>query len=349
MLAKEFYLHLNKNSIEITMIDNKPTGAVFHQLIDDHCFEYFHEHKYEINWDKLSIYKNMSVDFMREFKDNLNWELVNMYGHSIDESLIEELVAENKITWVEISEYQYDMSEDFIRKHWNDLEKYWLAENYVFSNSFMREFKDYFDIFEYIKLGRASREFLEEMKDYIIQNFDKNDWNYIALYDLPIHYYEVFRDQLDWEEVSKSNVQLSADFINKFGRYLNWTKCVQYKYMKMKFIKKYWKRFNFNWKYLCSYQQLSEEFIRKHADKICWEELTFSNSLPINLIEDMIPYFNEKCWSNISGRQRLTSDFVFKHLEQINLPAFVQNYKIRWNKDHALYALELIDRKRTGL
>ena len=334
--------------MSINIVPKKPTTPIIIQMMNEHNWSYFERHMRELNWDKISIHKPIPVEFMRRFRYKLVWHLVNRWN-SIPEDLIEELVKEYDLSWAEVSEYQYEMSEDFIRKHIEDLTRFWLEENYIFSSSFMREFKDVFNIWEYIRLGRADRDLLEEMKDDIIQQFDVEDWNYMAYNDLPIYYFEVFRDQFDWDEVSKSSRDITPEFLNKFGHYLHWETCLQYKYFKMKFIKKYMNRFKWNWRLLCGCQQLSEDFIRKHENEVDWEALTFSNRLPLKLIEDMTYHFNERCWYNISARQRLTSDFVYAHLEQISLQGFSGNYKCKWKKDHVLYALELIERKRTGL
>lgn len=311
-------------------------------------YDYIFSHSHEFNWNEISNISQLPNNFLYRFRNFLNWSKVNKCN-DIPEDLIKILISKLKLNWEEVSECQKHLSEEFIKKHFKKLNIFWISVNYNLSPTFMREYKDYFDLVHYIKSFPVKKDFLLEFKDEIINMCNADDWNYIAHNNFPVYYYEIFKDQLNWEEVSKSNEPFSADFLNKFGRYLNWNTCLHYKYFKMKFIKKYWKRFNFNWRILCSYQQLSEDFIRKHKDKIYWEELTFKSTLPLTLIEDMSPYFNKRCWSNISFKQRLTREFVFNHLEQIDLPAFIQNYKIKWNKEHAVYALELIDRKRTGL
>lgn len=328
--------------------DECNTSKIIELSKDNSNFQFLWTRRYRLNWNEISCCKDLTTDFIKTFKDMFNWRIMNRWNN-IPEDMFEDLVKQHELTWGEISEYQYNMSEEFIRKHWNDLDKFWLEDNYTFSSSFMREMRDSCNLFEYIEKGYADKDFLEELKPLMVKKLKREHWLRLSTRDYPIHYYEVLRDYLDWSAISKIQTPLTAEFIEKFGSYLDWSTCLRYRYFKMKFIKKYREKFDWSWKDLCRYQRLSEDFIRKHENEIVWEELFWYTSVSEKLIEDMAPHYNEKCWHLISQNQRLTSDFVFKHLEDISLIGFSNNHKIHWNKKHALYALELIERKRTGL
>ena len=301
-----------------------------------------------VDWDRVSTYRNLPEDFCRIFKYYVNWENVVRYSQ-LSEPFIEECINEKYITWWDVSQYQ-ELSEQFMDKHIDELDMWTIEDSHTFSPNFIRTHMDRVSIINQVRRGEMDRDTLEEFKDYVIQHADKEDWKYISqMTEAPIYYFDIFKDHILWDITSRTNYDFTGEFLQKYGTYINWDIALKYKYFKMKFIKKYWKKYNWSWKTLCHHQHLSEDFIRKYEKFINWEELTNYCILSERLIEDMTDHFNKKCWTHISAKQRLTRDFVFRHLEDINLIGLQNNYHIRWNKKNAIYALELIQRKREDL
>lgn len=70
-----------------------------------------------VDWPYLSIYQNLSEDFIREFQDKVIWVWISEY-----KQLSEEFIREfqDKVFWEHISQFQ-DLSEDFIKEFQNKI------------------------------------------------------------------------------------------------------------------------------------------------------------------------------------------------------------------------------------
>ena len=56
-----------------------------------------------INWKEISIHKNLSENFIREFRNDVNWYWISRY-QKLSENFIREFQKE--VDWEHISEYQ---------------------------------------------------------------------------------------------------------------------------------------------------------------------------------------------------------------------------------------------------
>lgn len=84
-----------------------------------------------------------------------------------------------------------------------------------------------------------------------------------------------------------------------------------------KFIKEHPQRIH--WVHLIANQELSEEFINKYFDKLWnWDKeglLTYQN-LSEELLEKYKDRFNDLEWSIIAGKQKLSLNFIKKHIRE---------------------------------
>lgn len=98
----------------------------------------------KFDWDQISKWKSLSIDFLREFKDKLNWQAIT--GNS---SFSEDMMNEfrDKVDWKKLASDHY-LSNDFIRKH-----------------------RDRFDWERISYFQDLNEEFVEEMEDYIVWNW----------------------------------------------------------------------------------------------------------------------------------------------------------------------------------
>ena len=69
------------------------------------------------------------------------------------------------------------------------------------------------------------------------------------------------------------------------------------------------------WSYICSIYKLSEEFIERHADKVCWGWISTCQKLSEAFIEN---HTDEVDWDCISRYQKLSEAFIERHADKMN-------------------------------
>ena len=114
--------------------------------------------EFEDGWFKISGYRYLSEDFIREFQDKVSWRQISRY-----QKLSEEFIREfqDKVNWPKVSCYQ-KLSEDFIREfkhrvYWNNISAY----QYL-TKEFKEEFLEWWHPVEYER--RLKEKLYEEFK-----------------------------------------------------------------------------------------------------------------------------------------------------------------------------------------
>jgi hypothetical protein len=73
-------------------------------------------------WRSISVFQNLSLDFIRDFKDKLDW--LQIYkNQELTEDFIEEM--DHKTYWDVITSHQKYLSEQFIERHSNEINFNW--------------------------------------------------------------------------------------------------------------------------------------------------------------------------------------------------------------------------------
>ena len=159
----------------------------------------------KINWAKISKYKKLSENFIREFQDNINWNYISAY-QKLSENFIREF--QDKINWRRISRCQ-KLSEDFIR-----------------------EFKDKVNWYCISKEQKLS-------EDFIKKNQDKVEWGYISSYQkLSENFIREFQDKVSWRNIPIYQ-KLSEKFIREFQNEVDWYRITEYQKLSENFIKEF--------------------------------------------------------------------------------------------------------------
>lgn len=89
------------------------------------------ERNYEPNWLAISVYPNLTEEFIREFSNELDWFYIS--EHELSESFIKEF--SHKVNWNKIWRYQSNLSNSFIIEFRNHIEWNYLYEYHNISNS----------------------------------------------------------------------------------------------------------------------------------------------------------------------------------------------------------------------
>jgi hypothetical protein len=109
--------------------------TIFQQLSEN----FIRENKSRIYWDYVASYHKLSEDFITEFQDRLNWDEISIY-QKLSEDFIRRF--KNKLNWKYVSIYQI-LSEDFIREFKNNLNFYYIINSQKLSEDFLKEFNFY--------------------------------------------------------------------------------------------------------------------------------------------------------------------------------------------------------------
>lgn len=86
--------------------------------------------------------EELSIDFIREFRDKINWQNVSCWQH-LSEKDIEEF--RDKLDWWYVSKKQR-LSLSFIDKFKEKLDWFWIEAIYEKKKDFLKMFKNYMDI-----------------------------------------------------------------------------------------------------------------------------------------------------------------------------------------------------------
>lgn len=119
----------------------------------------------EVDWDYISVYKKLTEDFIREFKNNVDWLFISI-NQTLSESFIREF--KHNINWEYISRHQ-KLSEDFIREFSDKVDWTYISKYQKLSEDFMDEFADKLNWILIPIYQNYSDEFAEKNK-YRIKN-----------------------------------------------------------------------------------------------------------------------------------------------------------------------------------
>ena len=157
------------------------------------------------SWKSVSIHKDLTEDFIREFADKVDWGWISMYQY-LSEDFIKE--SQHLVDWSAISTYQH-LSEDFIREFVYKVDWDNISASQHLSEDFIREFKDKVNWTYISGCQRLSEEFIREFKD-------KVNWDFISKHQrLSEGFIREFKNWVNWYSISRYQ-RLSKEFIAEF-------------------------------------------------------------------------------------------------------------------------------------
>lgn len=83
----------------------------------------------------------------------------------------------------------------------------------------------------------------------------------------------------------------------------------------------------YEWCYMLLYQELTDAFIEKHADKIDWFYISHYQNLTESFIEKYSEWLS---WDVISQYQKLSENFIIKYIDKVNWNAIVLYQKLSY-------------------
>ena len=194
----------------------------------------------------------------------------------------------------------------------------------------------------------GSRNFKDLSISFITQHEDMLNWNLISEYQtLPESAIEMFIDKVNWTLIS-GDQKLSEAFIEKYADKLDWGMVSMHQKFSEEFEMKHWEKLypdtprpveNINntptteyeknlqsrinagekidWAEISmsrDFENLSDFFIEKFADKLDWDRISFKQKLSEPFIEKFADRVN---WGGVSASQKLSEPFIAKYADKV--------------------------------
>lgn len=155
-------------------------------------------------------------------------------------------------------------------------------------------------------------------EEWIENNLNKINWNSVLLY------------QKLSEKFLRKHLNNIINFTDLYGKKNSFYYLVAYQKHSMEFLEELMIIAQFNsmhdiWRSVSYRQKLSDDFIRKFADKLCWAHLCHKQKLSESIMIDYDKYLN---YSLISRYQNLTPMFIEQYFYKLNYEMLLKNKKL---------------------
>lgn len=285
--------------------------------------DYAVKNKKEIDWSYFLQHKKLNAKTIKKYKDIINTVHFDPLDYS--EKELSRLISYG----IEIKDLysSKQLSDNFLREHLDDVNWDILSRTNNFSIEFIREYQDKINWHEYSKREIIPYEIFEEFQDKII-------WNGISIYNHCIdkRFVKRFGHKLEpWNIICNNFNKIDEDYLDSLYPNLDADekeRLYSLHPLSEQFVEKHlkgkreWKR------YAADVRSLSEEFIRKHADKLDWHTLCSTQKLSERLMED---YIDRLDWLEVSINQKLSEKFIRKHQDKVVWGEILLNQKLSMN------------------
>lgn len=271
--------------------------------------------------------KQISIDFIREFKDKINWD---HFSHelNINSKILKEFW--DKVNWLNVI-YNNDLNDDIIEfyityvledRHYNESYIYPLISHQSISIKLLNKYWNIFKPFanSISKWQNLTEEFIEQ-----------------------------HAEEVDWSEISSHQV-LSEDFMKKWENKINWNFLHQTQGLSKQFVMEIYNEFMLNASHLVNYNmKFTQSFIERYYDVFKWDWTLISRY--VNLNDKFIIKYKKKLHLDDIARfqKHLSEKFAEKYLiEYISL--YIANHKVHTDfiREHVdkiepLYWIDIIN------
>jgi len=86
-----------------------------------------------------------------------------------------------------------------------------------------------------------------------------------------------------------------------------------------------------DWAHACEVEKMSEDFLKRHADKINWYNVSAYQDLSEDFIMEFFDNFDDKDWFNIFKFQHLSENFLLEFKKRFNIEPKLLNLKALWS------------------
>lgn len=235
---------------------------------------------------------------------------------------------------------------DIIEEIYKDPSLIFLASNFIKLNEpSLREFWNVTDCCLKIKKNFLTIDFIREHKD----NIDWDSLSHDVIFDFKTM--KEFWDKIDWmtiiynDDMSEEEIEFYITHIFDYRYYSDSyiIPLITHQTLSVELLDKYWHIFKNNSTYVSKWQNLTEDFIEKHAEDLNWDEISRHQVLS----EDFMKKWEKKInWNWVHQTQELSKQFVMEiynefmlnaqHLVGYNMKftqSFIERYydRFKWN------------------
>lgn len=300
---------------EISWIPNLPDNFVL-------------KYKRKLHFDAVFIESKMKEETLEKLCHL--FEPKDWYGVWDSQHVSEEFIERHidNIDWERVSCCQI-LSEDFIRRHIDKVDWEGISLNQDMSEEFVREFWSYIDKEIFFNFNnKVSNNFIREMRD----KHKKEVATISGNGSVDTNIFQEFKKEINWDELIAATC-LTEEQILKWRDYFSWQDVIEYQRdISSEFVKKFLRgvKSSKKWKYTFEYKKFDEEFIEKfmsvpshNKDQKMWDTIWHSQSkiLSENFIRKHIDKIKEKSWKWLIFNENFSSQFYIDFAD-----------KIEWNK-----------------
>jgi hypothetical protein len=283
----------------------------------------------ETAWYWLCVEQQLTIAFIERHLDKIHWEEIST-NQLLDEAFIEK--HQDKLDWRWLS-IEQPMTPAFVERHkerlnWGAITKHRHRDN--LEAFFYEKFADRLDWATLVKERRYTDDFLEKYAAHL-------DWELVQKHQRKVSEALLIKHGVfDWKSASQKR-PLTDEEIEAHKDEIDWSAVSGSRHFTQEFLEKY--QDHLDWAVVCDCQldALTEDFIRKHLDKIAWPQLDTRNLSEafINEFADKGINFNQVIarerseaflerhldkldWKRLSNRSWLTETFIEKHKEKFD-------------------------------
>ena len=183
-------------------------------------------------------------------------------------------------------------------------------------------------------------------EDTLRQFADRLDWHEVSVVGkyLTKQFIEDFKDKLDWSELSQYHM-FTKEQLLQYIDYIDWDRAPTFQPAideeVIDAVMASSKKDEFNWHGALVKVKMSETFLEKYAVKANkWEIVSYYQNLSEKFMEKFADKLN---WNYISQKQHLSRKFMVKHFDKLNalwLKKFQKNWDDDIEKEYEFYKAE---------
>ena len=289
-----------------------------------------------VNWNEISKNKELSDEFILEYKDKLNFELL-CDSIKLSEDMIRQL--DEYVDWNIISKYYKPFTAEFYIQYKDKLNWFNVCNNNrCLSESVIEECSEFMD-------WCALSECVKLTEDFVRKHEDKISWNNLSgnlECKFSLDFISEYKDKWNWYYIC-DYYSLPEDFIRQHIDYINWYSISRYRILSSQLIRDFADKVD--WKGISIQPYLDINLIKDYPDKVCWKYIFYNwyiNDFEgyVDIIKENVEYidFFDVCHSASSKMEKKVYKFfewdkISKDTRLINDTEFLKRYKhkLNWN------------------
>lgn len=143
-------------------------------------------------------------------------------------------------------------------------------------------------------------------------------------------------DNIQWFPVSTNKTVVSFEFINRFGDNIIWQEFTKHS-IHENILERYISKFDFIcWDNICTFTQLSDEFIERHFNYFNKFTLIRFQELSEEIVNRILSSYNEDYIISILSYQKVSKEFIINNINFVSRKSLIKNKHIPRSTIHLI-------------